>query len=308
MADEQEHGHKEQPIIIKKVKKGGHGGHHGGAWKVAYADFVTAMMAFFIVMWILASSEKVKQQVSAYFQDPGAFNFLTGKRTIPIDLQLQPEPGKGEGEGKSKSDQIFISFDNKNGDTVKGATYIKAIKDSIEAAKKVEDVGNSLKKEVQKLLAERPEMEKILSSIKIEMTKEGLRIELIESSESLFFEVGSSKLKKEALELLTKLATEIGKLPNNVEVEGHTDSRAYSGKNVYSNWELSADRANSARRILESKGLWEGQIVKVTGFSDRKLRNPENPFDVTNRRISILIKQMSTNQLLATQSETGNAE
>lgn len=308
MADEQEHGHKEQPIIIKKVKKGGHGGHHGGAWKVAYADFVTAMMAFFIVMWILASSEQVKQQVAAYFQDPGAFNFLTGKRTIPIDLQLQPEPGKGEGEGKSKSDQIFISFDNKNGDTVKGATYLKAIKDSIDAAKKVEDIGNSLKKEVQKLLAERPEMEKILSSIKIEMTKEGLRIELIESSESLFFEVGSSKLKKEALELLSKLGTEIGKLPNNVEVEGHTDSRAYSGKNVYSNWELSSDRANSARRILESKGLWEGQIVKVTGFADRKLRNPENPFDVTNRRISILIKQMSTNQLLATQSEIGNAE
>ncbi len=308
MADEQEHGHKEQPIIIKKVKKGGHGGHHGGAWKVAYADFVTAMMAFFIVMWILASSEQVKQQVAAYFQDPGAFNFLTGKRTIPIDLQLQPEPGKGEGEGKGKSDQVFISFDNKNGDTVKGATYIKAIKDSIDAAKKVEDIGNTLKKEVQRLLAERPELENILSSTNLEMTTEGLRIELIESSESLFFEVGSSKLKKEALELLTKLATEIGKLPNNVEVEGHTDSRAYSGKNLYTNWELSADRANSARRILESKGLWEGQVVKVTGFADRKLRNPENPFDVTNRRISILIKQMSTNQLLATQSETGNAE
>lgn len=293
--DSEQSGHKEQPIIIKKVKKGGHGGHHGGAWKVAYADFVTAMMAFFIVMWILASSQEVKEQVASYFQEPGAFNFLTGKRTIPIDLDLQPVPGKGKGEGGGKKEALVISFAPTK-DSSEAKAMFKSIEDSAKAAARVDELGKVMKKEFQKILAQRPDMEKILSSIKIEMTKEGLRIELIESSESMFFEIGSANIRKEARDVLAKLAAEIGKLPNNVEIEGHTDSRAYSSKNFYSNWELSADRANSARKILEMSGLWDGQVVKVTGFADRKLRNPENPFDITNRRISILIKQMNADQ------------
>ncbi len=113
-------------------------------------------------------------------------------------------------------------------------------------------------------------------------------------------------MKKEAVELLKKLAIEIGKLPNSVEIEGHTDSRAFKSKAIYSNWELSADRANSARRLLETSGLWNGQIIKVTGFADRKLRNPENPFDVANRRVSILIKQLSTDQFMSIAGEEKN--
>jgi len=305
MSSDEQQGHKEQPIIIKKVKKGGHGGHHGGAWKVAYADFVTAMMAFFIVMWILASSEEVKQAVASYFQEPGAFNFLTGKRTVPVDLNLYPERKKGEGEGKGKG-EFVISFQPTKPDTIKAEELFKALNDSISAAKRVEVTGDNIKKLLETELSAKPEIKDIISSIKIEMTKEGLRIELIETSESLFFEVGSSTLKREAVDLLRKLALEIGKLPNNVEIEGHTDSRAYRGKSLYTNWELSADRANSARRVLESSGLWQGQIVKVTGFADRKLRNPENPFDVTNRRVSILIKQMSTDQFMSLAGETKN--
>lgn len=299
MSDDHESGHKEQPIIIKKVKKGGHGGHHGGAWKVAYADFVTAMMAFFIVMWILASSEDVKKSVSAYFEDPGAFSFLTGKRTIPIDLGLQPERSKGDGEGKGKKDAFVISFDQKKMDTVQAEALYKAMSDSASAASRVAGVGDKLKKELREAIASRPDLQEIISSIKIEMTNEGLRIELIESTESLFFEVGSSRLKSEAIDLLKKLAGEISKLPNNVEIEGHTDSRAYSRRGTYTNWELSADRANSARRLLETSGLWEGQAIKVTGFADRKLRNPGNPFDISNRRVSILIKQLSTDQFMS---------
>ncbi|MFW6232600.1 MAG: OmpA/MotB family protein, partial [Bacteroidota bacterium] len=114
------------------------------------------------------------------------------------------------------------------------------------------------------------------------------------------FEIGSSNLKPEARNILIRLASEIGKLSNYVEVEGHTDSRSFGSGSGYTNWELSADRANSARRILEKNGMWEGQIKKVTGYSDNKLRNPDNPFDISNRRISILIKQLTANQFLET--------
>ncbi len=301
MAAEQKQ-HKEEPIIIKKKK--GHDGHgaHGGAWKVAYADFVTAMMAFFIVMWILGQSEKIKESVSAYFKDPGAFNFITGKRAIPVDLKLQPmDKGEGKNDSGKKSNFVFW-FDNNAKDSLGEKIKQKAVEDSINAAKRVENMKNNFEKFINEQESIKPELKDILSSIKIEMTKEGLRIELIESSESMFFEVGSAVLKPKAKELLIKLAQEIGKLPNQVDIEGHTDSRKYSGKAVYSNWELSSDRANSARRVLESDGLWEGQIDKVTGFADRKLRNTANPFDITNRRVSILVRQLTAKDFI--QSET----
>jgi chemotaxis protein MotB len=295
---EQEQKHKEEPIIIKKKKGHGGHGHHGGAWKVAYADFVTAMMAFFIVMWILASSQEVKQSISSYFNDPGAFNFVTGERTIPIDLGLQPKQGKG-GEGGDKDGQkLVISFSEELRDSVVQQLREKAKIDSTKAAEQVKKTGEELQNRLNNLLNKRPDLHDILTSIKIEITNEGLRIELIESSESVFFKIGSATLKSEAIELLQGLAREVGKLPNNVEIEGHTDGRAYSGKNDYTNWELSADRANSARRILEKTGFWEGQVTKVTGYGDRKLRNPSNPFDFSNRRISILIKQLSAKDFL----------
>ncbi len=304
MADEQQH-HKEQPIIIKKVKKGGGHGAHGGAWKVAYADFVTAMMAFFIVMWILASSEQVKQNVSEYFNHPDRFDVFTGDRKtgpIPVELDVGQKPNTKTGVGEAKKDYV-IKFDQKASDTLYSQVIDKAMRDSVEARQKVEQLGFQLQRKFKNLLTERPELDKILSSIKIEMTKEGLRIELIESTESLFFEVGSSKLRQEAIDILVSLSHEIGKLPNFVEIEGHTDSRSYSSKTGYNNWDLSTDRALSARRILDKSGLWEGQMIKVTGFADKQLRNPNNPFDASNRRISILIKQISADQFLPSKSE-----
>ena len=178
MASEENSG--EQPIIIKKVVKGG-GGHHGGAWKVAYADFVTAMMAFFIVMWIIASSEQTKQMVAAYFQDPGAFSFVTGKMTIPIDLDLKKMKGReeedGEGKGKNSADQILNSEYYK---AIKEAIREKAINDSTQAANRLEQVGEDLEHFIKKLENLNEEMRKIASSIEISMTNEGLRIELIE--------------------------------------------------------------------------------------------------------------------------------
>jgi chemotaxis protein MotB len=305
MADQQstEQHSKEQPIIIKKIKKGGHHGAHGGAWKVAYADFVTAMMAFFIVMWILASSDQVKQAVTAYFKDPGAFSFVNGKRTIPVDLHLQPESGKGknegdtEGKGKGKN-EFVISFNQDMRDSVVQKLIDKAKEDSTQAAKRVERTAIEVQQFLKQLVAEKPELQKILNNIKIEITDEGLRIELIEKTDNVFFAVGSSKLTPQAIEILKVLGSEIGKLPNNVVLEGHTDSRKYSNDAGYTNWELSSDRANAARRALMQYGLWSGQITEVVGYADRRLSNPQNPFDVSNRRISILIKQMSVNQFL----------
>lgn len=310
MADEQQQGgeNKEQPIIVKKVKKVVGGG-HGGAWKVAYADFVTAMMAFFIVMWILASSAEVKEQVSSYFSEPGTFSFLNGKEAIPVDLGLKPAPGKkGKGDGdageKSKNDgqggfmQFEVSLDKESRDSLIGQLKEQAMQDSLAAQQRVESMGKELGDALKDIMGQQPELKEILSSIIIEMTKEGLKIELIESSESMFFEVGSANVRKEARDILQKLASEIGKLPNHVIIEGHTDSRGYAANAKYTNWELSADRANAARRILGNAGLWEGQIMSVTGYADQKLRNVQNPFDISNRRISIIIKQISANQFM----------
>jgi len=281
MAGEEKH-HKEEPIIIKKKRAHVAHGAHGGAWKVAYADFVTAMMAFFIVMWILGQSEQIRKSVTSYFKDPGAFNFVTGKRAVPIDLNLKPS-GEGDGEdGKdsSKKDGFVFWLSTELQDSIVNRIRDKAMRDSSTAARRVEKIKEEFESFMKEQLAAKPDMKDILSSIKIEMTKEGLRIELIESSESMFFEVGSANVKEKAKELLVKLAQEIGKLPNQVDIEGHTDSRKYAGKAVYSNWELSSDRANASRRILESNGFWEGQVDKVTGFADRKLRNNGNPFDI----------------------------
>lgn len=319
MADKknnEENQHKEQPIIIKKVKKGGGHGHHGGAWKVAYADFVTAMMAFFIVMWILGQSEEVKQSVQEYFENPFNYNMFTGERktNAPVQLNIfEGTSGKdakgadksgGEGNKNDKQNNVIINFNSGEKDSVVNKLLDRAIQDSAAAAEKVAEIGNTLEEKFQDLVAKKPEFKEILSSIKIEVTKEGIRIELIETSEALFFDVGSDNLTKDALEILKTISKELGKYPNNIEIEGHTDSRAYVGKN-YTNWELSADRANSARRILERNGLWEDQIIKITGFADNNLRNPDNPFDVTNRRISILVKQLSATQFIRNLQEHG---
>ncbi len=302
MSEEQQSTHKEQPIIVKKIKKGGHAGHHGGAWKVAYADFVTAMMAFFIVMWILASSEEVKKSVTEYFEDPGAFSYVTGKRTVPVKIDILPKKDKpGEGGQNNNPDGMQIAFSESQKDSLlnKVSEKIKeqAIQDSIKAFESIKKMGEDLKNEFIQELRQKPELKEILSSIKIEMTKEGLRIELLETKESLFFQVGSAKLSAKALEILKKLGEKIATFPNNVEIEGHTDARQYGKSASYNNYDLSSDRANSARRVL-AKYFWLGQIDQVSGFADRKLRTPNDPFDVSNRRISILIKQLTVSDFI----------
>ena len=238
---------KSQPIIVIK-KKGGHGGgHHGGAWKVAYADFVTAMMALFIVLWLMGSSEKVKKAVAGYFQDPKGTSSLLGTTMA----------GNGV--------EVIISEDNQ---------------------KRLEE----LKKKLEDEIKAKKELEKLAKQIEITITAEGLRIELIEDKNGTFYQSGSPRLSESGQELLALLAGELKTLPNDLLIEGHTDATRYSTDANYSNWELSADRANSARRLLQQDGVRPDQVTQVRGYADQFLRVKDNPYDPSNRRITILVR------------------
>ena len=235
------------PIIIKK--KGGHGGHHGGAWKVAYADFVTAMMALFIVLWLMNSSQKIQVAVGGYFKDPSG----TAKK---VGTGLA---GTGENLQLAKQDMA------------------------------------KLKVELQKSIQSITDIDKLKKNIEMTVTAEGLRIELLESEKGTFFDSGSSALNTSGQEMLALLAVELGKVPNHVSVEGHTDARPFTGKRSYSNWELSADRANAARRLMQQSGLRPDQVSQVRGFADQRLRNLRDAQDPSNRRISIIVQYISSN-------------
>lgn len=218
---------------------------HGGAWKVAYADFVTALMSLFIVLWLMNSSRPIQEAVGGYFRDPFGYPRKVSTGRGPADKILSPKENLAQ-----------------------------------------------LKQKLLKDLASVPEFAKLKNQIEITVTEEGLRIELIESSKGTFFENGRSQPTQALIDVLKVLAVEAGKLPNPVSLEGHTDSKPYSGSRIYSNWELSADRANAARRLMEQSGLRQGQVVAVRGYADRRLRKPDHPFDPSNRRVSILIQYM----------------
>ena len=298
MAEEEEI----QPIIVKKIKKVA-GGHHGGAWKVAYADFVTAMMALFIVLWILSASEETKDQIQAYFDDPGAFSFVTGKRAVATESGLKPIPGSllgemvGDGGGNIEDNDI-----DSESQSIKQLMN-EAIRDSIAAAENLKSSAEELKEFIEGLINSSTGLSEFSESVKFTFTENGLKIELIENNENLFFEVGSSKINPKGKEIIALLAKEIGKLPNSVEIQGHTDSRKYGNSNSYSNWDLSTDRANSTRKYMESQGLWNGQISVVAGYADKELANKDNPFANENRRVTIYLKYKKSRDFLKNKSD-----
>jgi len=232
-----------QPIIIVR-KKVGHGGHHGGAWKVAYADFVTAMMALFIVLWLMNSSKQVQEAVGGYFKDPSGTSKMVGT------------------DQRGSGDNFTLTKDNMA----------------------------QLKEQLQKSVRQLSDFEKLKNQIEMTVTAEGLRIELLESASGTFFEVGSPKPNKDCKELLTLLAAELGKLPNKLSIEGHTDSKPYAGGMAYGNWELSTDRANAARRLMQENGVRVDQVVQIRGYADQRLRTPSDPFAPSNRRISVIVQ------------------
>jgi len=265
----------QQTPIIKKVIKKGHGGHHGGAWKVAYADFVTAMMALFMVLWIVGqSSKEAKEAIADYFRTPGVFTTTGagGRKIAP----LVPDPA-ASGDGGTLNMPLTKPPQ-------------EAIADILRLQQKMQE--QTLKQVGEQLrthLAALPELQRLKDQVSIEITEDGLRIELLDKEGSSFFEVGSAQFKGETVPVLRTIASEIRTLPNPVVIEGHTDSRPFTVGSNRSNWELSTDRAHSARRLIESFTVRAEQIAHVRGYADRKLRYPEQSYDVRNRRISIVI-------------------
>jgi chemotaxis protein MotB len=247
------------PVRIIKKKVRGHGGGHGGAWKVAYADFVTAMMALFIVLWIVGQSKAVKESISAYFKDPGVFTSTNGG-ILPDGTKANPLPPP---------------------------VPIEKIAAEMEKLKAEAD-------KIEKMIAQTPDFSKFKDKIQVMVTDEGLRIDLVEDSEGLFFDIGKATIKSATVQLLKGISSRLSELENNVAIEGYTDARPYASSG-YSNWDLSTDRANSARKVME-EGLRKNQISEVRGFADRKLKIPDKPFDYSNRRVSILVMPMKVSQ------------
>ena len=245
------------PVII--IKKKGHAhGHHGGAWKVAYADFVTAMMAFFLVMWLVGQSKAVKRGVAGYFRDPGAFDThgaTGGNGILTGGKELTENPA--DAPAVSGADRAALE---------KSVGHIRERLNSV------------------------PDLGALRSQIEFTMTDEGLRIELLESTGTSFFDSGSANMHPETEKVLSVIARELGTLGNEIVIEGHTDSRQYANAERYTNWELSADRANAARRIMAREGVQPGQIVTVRGFADRQPKFADDPMDARNRRVSVVVK------------------
>jgi chemotaxis protein MotB len=244
-------------IIVKKKKAAGHG-HHGGSWKVAYADFVTAMMAFFMVMWILGMDENLKKAIEGYFSNPVGFKKGYSAGASPIS--------SGSSPAQVKSDAIMLALRQFQERRFQVAS--SQIRGKLDSLAKVG---------------------RLTARIEVTVNKGGLRIELIEdNSGDTFFPFGSATMKPAGRLALEIIATELNTLENPVVIEGHTDAAQYS-RSDYSNWELSSERANAARRILVAEGLSGSRIVEVNGLADRQLRFPSDPLNPSNRRISIVL-------------------
>lgn len=246
--------------IVRVVKKGDHGGHHGGAWKVAYADFVTALMAFFLVMWILGLNQDTRKAIAAYFNDPmGVSRMLGGGKSLPSSTHSDSAPQRPA-----------------------AITMVNLIR-RMEQARFTQ-----AKKKLEQKLRKLPELKELLKYIEIKVTTEGLRVELLDGPSSTFFDTGSAHLKPRTVEILHVVASELKKLNQPVVIEGHTDRRPYLWNQQYGNWELSVDRANAARRAMAGE-LGPAGIAEVRGYADRMPRIPSDPYNYANRRVTILV-------------------
>jgi chemotaxis protein MotB len=308
----------DKPIIVVK-KKGGHGGHHGGAWKIAYADFVTAMMAFFMVMWLVNSaSVTTRQSIASYFRKPGIFTegsgtpLLLGGSGILEDAFVPPKPEdkkvkvkqmtqdpqrKMSGESDRDLDKRYMQEGRVEPQRGKGPTEVLGLnsdKKQLEEVKreiKIRQVAEEAQKSLQKVLTQMPEISKLLGKVDLKVEADGLKIEIMDTDKVSMFDSGSPRIRKEAEAAFAKVTEIIKKYPNNLEISGHTDATPFPSRSGgYTNWELSADRANAARRLIESQGFPGKQIVSVIGKAATEPKLPEAPNDPPNRRITLKMK------------------
>ncbi|XLM22063.1 flagellar motor protein MotB, partial [Chromobacterium piscinae] len=261
----------QRPIVVKKIKKGGHG-HHGGAWKIAYADFVTAMMAFFLLMWLLGSaSQGTLNGISEYFKTP---------------LKVALAGGAGAGDATSVIKGGGNDITKQAGQVNKaGARQVEIMQKQQEQARL-----NELQQKIQQTIDNSVLLKEYKNQLKLEMTPEGLKIQIVDEQNRPMFDSGSSRMLPHTRVLLQQLATELNQLPNRISISGHTDATPFGGgQGGYSNWELSADRANTARRELIAGGLSESKILRVVGLASAIPLIKSNVFSPENRRITIVV-------------------
>ena len=251
-------------IVIVKKKVAGGGGHHGGSWKVAYADFVTAMMAFFMVMWILGMDDKTKQAIEGYFSNPVGYKKGFGAGASPLSTGTAPSPIQ-----KTPMRMIVRSTEQR--------TF------------------EQLRKTILDKLAASDSLKRLNAVVDVQVTREGLRIELVESGRGdVYFPLGSSRMNAATMLTLQLVGTELATIDHPVVLEGHTDGAKFGQDAAYTNWELSADRANAARRVLQATGVAPDRVAEVRGYADTQPRVPGDPMAPANRRISILLPYSET--------------
>ncbi len=278
----------QRPIIVRRIKKGGHG-HHGGAWKIAYADFVTAMMAFFLLMWLLGSTAKGDLSgISEYFK-------------TPLRVALGGGSGSGEassivkGGGKNLSRKSGQEMARTNTPTQKKVINLETAKAEIARKEKVKL--EELKSKLNQKIESHSMLKQFKNQIKIDITAEGLRIQIADEKNRPMFNIGSAVLQPYAKEILAEISHVLNDVPNSISLSGHTDAAPYSGGDRgYSNWELSADRANACRRELVAGGIDDGKILRVVGLGSAVLFNKEDPLNPANRRISIIVMNKQTEE------------
>ncbi len=280
-----------RPIIVKKIKKGG-GGHHGGAWKVAYADFVTAMMAFFLLLWLLNVTTKEQKEGIANFFDPNPriATSISGANGMLGGLSISKE-------GAMVTDVQTMAPREESNPSISDKDFEEEMK------KREEENFKKAEAAIQDAMKENPELKELEKNLKMDMTPEGLRIQIVDSDGKPMFLSGSAVMYERTQQLVAKVAEVVRKMPNEISVRGHTDGVPYSKGNGYGNWELSADRANSLRRVLIASGVPESKVNNVVGKADKDHLIAGKPNDAQNRRISIiLLRQELVTQVGANRS------
>lgn len=276
------------PIIIVK-KKGKHKhAHHGGSWKVAFADFATAMMAFFLVMWLTSTTTpEEKTQIQNYFNSPDQYRAIMSASASPIVLPTTSQAAQN------------LNIDN----TKQANSNTIDMGEQVNEDQEIVGLSETLRKEIDSS----SDFQGLKDQIIIDVTPEGLRIQLIDAMNKSMFEAGGADFTEQTLEILKKLGAQINKMPNKVSISGHTDVSPIIGRDQFSNWELSTERANAARRALLNGGLIENKVARIVGLGPTQLFNPEEPNSPTNRRISIIVLNKKTAQALASEGEVPRA-
>lgn len=267
-----------QPIIVKRVKKVA-GGHHGGAWKIAFADFATAMMAFFLVMWLMTSATpEQKKAISGYFQDP--IGFTESASPYAIDLGGTPTPAPE----RTLNPDISETPESQPDETEISTDQIETLAEKMEQERL-----ELLLQELQNKVEENPELQRFKDQILFEITQDGLRIQIMDAENRPMFALGSANLQPYFEDILLAMADTIRAVPNKISISGHTDAKPFAGRGDFGNWELSSNRANAARRTLVAGGYPDEQVARVVGYASSALFDRADPFNPVNRRIDIVV-------------------